>query len=539
MKKPFARARVVAAAALAGALLAAGGWHAAPASPAFDECAPPEGPVEVVVGAVACQRFHSAAIGGVTVFTYYVPPGCAPDLGRRCPVTFLLHGTGGNYQAMLGPVGRSSPPASVQALIKGPRVDPHTAPDAWNHASPATWEARPPIDMVLVAPHNMTVPGGYGPGTGTDGMYADWNPRYARDGDTPSYPTPPPRFESMIVDELVPFVSTHLPVGDSREYRALMGHSQGGLGVLKLGLQHPDVFSSLLPLSGASIPLGHLPGSQLREVAPGAGAPAPVPYAQAPGFVPPFVATPLPSTPIEGLVTGARAYVLSGGDPVADEAYWRGNTTQDLAGNARAWGSGGQALAIDMVTNDAVPYSPNDLANPTATAVSAGLEGFANYIVGMQRNAFELEGVAYHYEQHKGTHSGLYIAPFYRYYYERLYDRLRHWDGGGAPPPRADRFDYRSTARRFEVWGWRFAVDRQPTEFLQVRDASCSSLTLQGSGTVTVTVPGRCRTGVDGTRTFAVDLGASMPTDEHTPVGTTGLYGHSVTVSLESLHPSG
>src|SRR4051812_31246636 len=165
----------------------------------FGDCAAPTADFLPTVGAVTCQQVPSPALGGTSAFSYYVPPGCAPATGRRCPVFYLLHGFGGDYTSMLGTTAH--PSAYVAALTSGPKRDPRTVSDPWLDADPAGWVAKPPIDAVLIAPDGRTVPGGFGPQPGLDGFWIDWNPRYARDGDTPRYDTPPPRFETQLMQE--------------------------------------------------------------------------------------------------------------------------------------------------------------------------------------------------------------------------------------------------------------------------------------------------------------------------------------------------
>jgi hypothetical protein len=89
-------------------------------------------------------------------------------------------------------------------LTSGPAADAETVADPWDYADPTHWIAKPAMDMVIVTPHNKTVPGGYGPTTDTDGFWSDWNPRYAAGGAQPVYDTLPPRFDAMVVDEIMP-----------------------------------------------------------------------------------------------------------------------------------------------------------------------------------------------------------------------------------------------------------------------------------------------------------------------------------------------
>ena len=50
-----------------------------------------------------------------------------------------------------------------------------------------------------------------------------------------------------------------------------------------------------------------------------------------------------------------------------------------------------------------------------------------------------------------------------------------------------------------------------------------------------MSVPAACGTGKNQSSTFQVDLGPSMPADEHAMAGETGTYGNRVHVDLESL----
>jgi len=518
------------------------------------ECRSADDPVVVTIGALDCQRMHSAAVGGVTAFSYYVPAAC---VGKSCPVLYVMHGTGCSYGCVLGNVGAAavefgdSPArrAWILALTSGPSVDTRHVADPWNYGDPAAWVAKPAIDMVLIAPHNRTVPGGYGPTPWTDGGWADWNPKYAAGGGQPVYDTPPPLFETHVIHELIPWVEEHMPVGRGREYRAITGHSQGGLGTVKLGLQYPDVFANFIELSGASIPLGYPPeAATLRGAVhdfglPTVAAPVAVPYAPLPGATaavyPPDTSADPTGDPT-GFVTALRGWFVGLGDPAADEAFWRGNTSQDLALNARAWAGSVQSMPLDIYDGDALDhtYDPVQGLSDAQACVGCGLpvdylEVFAGYIDLMQRLSFDSEQVAYTYEQFPGGHGA--PRPYYRYYLERMYDRVRHADGTGNPAPMPDRFDFRSIRRDIDVWGWHFSVVREPVEFLNITDASCSHVTLQGSGVITVSVPAACGTGLNGSSTFPVDLGPSMPTDEHAMASYTGLYNRATTVDLEPL----
>ncbi len=137
-----------------------------------------------------------------------------------------------------------------------------------------------------------------------------------------------------------------------------------------------------------------------------------------------------------------------------------------------------------------------------------------------------------------GLHNGPYQAPYYREVMESHYAVLRHADGGGAPRPAPTVFDYRTISTDFTIWGWHFSVQRDPVEFVNLTNVSCDALTIRGTGTVTVTPPASCGTGLDGHRPFTVDLGPSQATDEPAGVGDSRAYGREVTVQLQPVAPA-
>jgi S-formylglutathione hydrolase FrmB len=465
--------RALLATAVTGAALAGMARPHAGAAGIFDECAAPTDAVAVVVGAVACQQVDSVAIGGTTAFSYFVPPACAPDQGRDCPVLYLLHGFGGDYRGMLGTAAK--PSSWVHALSAQPPVDPRTSAEPWTLSDPSTWVPAPSIDLILVAPHGRTVPGGFGPGPDIDSYWTDWNPRYAAGGDDPKYATPPPRFSTFLVDELLPYVEANLPAAAGREWRAIAGTSLGGFGSYKNGLQHPDVFSSMGSVSGAhnflfapGLDAGVAPSSPV-----GVQPPAGLSHVDVPG----------PLTQVPGAVVPSQAYTflaatLALGDPVADQAYFRGNTPRDLALNARAHDAAGrQTLFVKGFVNDTVPRRAQDLTDVVGIA-------FEDIVLPMNLSmeaAFTTTGVARDFDIHPGLHSEPYRGAWMREQLETQYAGLRHWDGGGDPAPPPVRFDYRSAFADFSIWGWTVHVERGSVELLTLTDVTCDAVTLQGT----------------------------------------------------------
>lgn len=491
------------------------------ASPgAFADCAAVGRPL-VVVARVACQRLDSTLIGGTTAFSYYVPPACTAGLGHRCPVLYLLHGFGGDYHSMLG--SGDHPSAWVAALTSAP---PGTAwmKDPWDNADPSRWQARPSLDMVLVAPDGRTVAGGFGPGGGLDGYWTDWNPRFAAGGDEIRYPTPPPRFSSYLRDELIPFVEGHFAVGAGRDFRAIGGTSLGGYGSYLNGLQHPDVWTSMSSVSGAHNFL-FAPGIDPVLVTSPVGIEPPVPL--------PHVALPGPTSAVPGGVLPAQANTFltattALGDPVADQAYFRGNTPTDLAMNARASANGRPSLYIDGFVNDMIPRRSQDIADMPFEVIVFPMN------IDMEA-AFASQSAPNDFAIHPGVHSDPYRNAWLRGIEDNQYARLRHWDGSGDPTPAPTLFDYRTIALDSTIWGWELHVQRPNVEFLQLRTVSCNGLSLQGTGRITVTIPKKCHTGLDGRRTFTTDLGSSFAVDDPVGLGATPVYGRTAMIHLRPL----
>jgi hypothetical protein len=142
--------------------------------------------------------------------------------------------------------------------------------------------------------------------------------------------------------------------------------------------------------------------------------------------------------------------------------------------------------------------------------------------------AFADVGVENTWAIHPGNHSSVYRNAWYRGLLEFAYVRLQHPDGNGTPPPVPTTFNYRSVNRHFSIWGWTFDVERDSVEFLTLKSVSCSSITLQGSGVVTFTVPPSC----GAYEPITVNLGPSAPVDEKGGAGAASVYGTTKTVLL-------
>ena len=58
------------------------------------------------------------------------------------------------------------------------------------------------------------------------------------------------RYQSHLVDELVPFVDRTFRTLAAREHRGVLGKSSGGYGAIVLGMRHPEVFGAVACHSG-------------------------------------------------------------------------------------------------------------------------------------------------------------------------------------------------------------------------------------------------------------------------------------------------
>ena len=158
--------------------------------------APP--PVEWVTRAVEAPRvsfrtFQSAAAATTVSYHLYTPAAYEREPGRRFPVVYWLHGSGGGL-------------AGIPALAR-----------LFDQAIEAG--RTPPCLVVLVNGLPM-------------GMYVDW-----ANGAAP--------VETVIVEELVPHIDATLRTIASRRGRLLDGFSMGGYGAARLGFKYPERFGAV------------------------------------------------------------------------------------------------------------------------------------------------------------------------------------------------------------------------------------------------------------------------------------------------------
>jgi putative tributyrin esterase len=159
--------------------------------------------------------FESKLTGQSLPYNVVLPPDydAASSKARRYPVLYLLHGLG-------------SDPGANHWLAQSPHLKDCAARNS----------------LIIVLPE------------GRDGWYTDG---VATDA----------KFESYVVEELIPDVQRRFRTIESREGRAVAGNSMGGYGALKFALKYPDRFAFAASMSGALAPASWLADTPIPAAA--------------------------------------------------------------------------------------------------------------------------------------------------------------------------------------------------------------------------------------------------------------------------------
>lgn len=165
-------------------------------------------------GRVQWERFESTVLAGNPLgdphtrrIPVYLPPSYDAHLERRYPVVFLLSGFTGRGSMLLNDQAWSPPiDERMDRLIATGRAE----------------------EMILVMPDCFTRFGG--------SQYLDSSATG--------------RYETHLIEELVPWVDRTFRTLPSRDHRGVAGKSSGGFGALVMGMKHPDVFSAVACQSG-------------------------------------------------------------------------------------------------------------------------------------------------------------------------------------------------------------------------------------------------------------------------------------------------
>lgn len=151
----------------------------------------------------------------------YTPEGYNPDGGMRYPVIYLLHGV---------PLGDSS----------------FVSPELWAKNMPGTYVDFPQEGFKTWI-DNMIKSGEIKP---VIIVMADAKTKYGFCFYTNSVLQG--NYEDFIAEDLVNYMDANYKTIDSRDGRAVIGHSQGGYGAIRMGLFRSDVFGTVA--SHVSIP---------------------------------------------------------------------------------------------------------------------------------------------------------------------------------------------------------------------------------------------------------------------------------------------
>jgi len=167
-------------------------------------------------GTLQCVDIHGASLEGNLMgetaspeVSIYLPESYQNEPSRRYPVVYILHGYSGTDQGWFGTEGRRQAETIADGVF----------------GSGAAGE------MILVMPNCYNAYGGC--------MYAN--------SATAGY------WEDYIADDLVAHMDANYRTIPVRAARGLAGHSMGGYGVMRIGMNRPDVFSALYAMSSCCL----------------------------------------------------------------------------------------------------------------------------------------------------------------------------------------------------------------------------------------------------------------------------------------------
>ncbi len=147
----------------------------------------------------------------------YLPPDYDPN--KKYPIIYMLHGFGGDYRTYVYYNGVHE---ILDYLISTGQMDP----------------------VIVVMPDGRSLTGG---SFYTNSYYYDPS---TQSYDTSLIPTIFGKYETYIIDSLIPQIERKYPVIGDRQHRAIMGLSMGSYGSAKLWLKHADLFGVVALHSG-------------------------------------------------------------------------------------------------------------------------------------------------------------------------------------------------------------------------------------------------------------------------------------------------
>ncbi len=160
----------------------------------------------------------------VVGFNVYTPPSYSSS-NQRYPVIYLLHGINGNEYNYFSYFNNStffnSGSGSLPSLIDNGVTD----------------------EAIIVFVNG-----------GALSFYQDWNDNYTYGADYNYGPSSsfPIMTESVIIEDVIPFIDANFRTVANRSGRAVEGFSMGGGGAIKLAFKHSDMFCSTIAYSGGT-----------------------------------------------------------------------------------------------------------------------------------------------------------------------------------------------------------------------------------------------------------------------------------------------
>jgi S-formylglutathione hydrolase FrmB len=246
----------------------------------------------------------------------------------------------------------------------------------------------------------------------------------------------PPKWETFLIDELVPWADANLRTLPERGKRAIAGLSMGGFSAVSLAARHPDLFVAAGSFSGA-VDTNYSPAQAVVQG--------------------------------EAFADGGTTPDAIWGPRAVDEIYWRAHNPWDLAGNLR-----GMALSIRTGNGEPGPYdTPGRPTDPIEVGVHEMSVSFHDRLAAL--------AIPHVWDDYgPGTHTWPYWQRDLRADLPRFMAAFAH------PAPAPSPFTYVSAEPSYDVFGWHVALQRSATEFSALADASARGFTMRGSGSASV-----------------------------------------------------
>ena len=321
-------------------------------------------------------------MSGTTDVRVLLPAGYAEHPRRRYPVLYLLHGAIDNYTSW---------------TVKG-------------DAEQLT--ARYPLIVVM-------------PDSGPSGGYTGWYNGGAGG---------PPAWETYHIDQLIPWIDSHLRTRAARAERAIAGLSMGGFGAMSYAARHPDLFAAAASFSGA-------------------------------------VDT---NDPLDIAVTPAAVF----GPRATQEIRWRAHNPWDLAANLRG-------LSLTIRTGNGMPGGPY---GPT-TGTDIVEYAVHQMSVSFHQRLSQLGIPSIWDDYGPGGHDWPYWQRDLRQTLPTLMSVF------ARPRPSPSTFTFTAAEPRYAVYGWSVQLNRRALEFSTLRVRAHSAFSVTGSGSAVVTSPAVYRPG--------------------------------------------